>query len=362
MTVTRARWLPKVLLYAAVWLLPPLVIKDTFVMHLLVLAGIFAVLATGLNLVMGYSGLLSLGHHAFFGLGAYASALSAAAGLPLLLAIVAGGAAGLVASRLIGAILLKLRSAFFVIATIAFAEILRVTSLNWIPVTNGPMGIAGIPPLRIVLPFFEFQFNTPHRAYYFIWAVVGLTVVVVRYLVASPMGVGLVAMRESEYVARSLGIDTARLALRSVVIGSTIAGVAGALYGHYVQFVSPDVLTFGVMITLVVMVLGGGMGTLWGPVLGAVIFTLGPEFLRAGDQYRLLVYGLIIVLLVRFLPNGLWGTAQDLVRKARRRRGADGEPAAAHGPSNPLEGAGDVGGSPRSEPVGSQARSQGHAG
>lgn len=362
MTAARLRSLPTVVAFAAVWLLPPLVIRDTFVMHLLVLAGIFAILATGLNLVMGYSGLLSLGHHAFFGLGAYASALTAAAGLPLLLALAAGGAAGLVASRLIGAILLKLRSAFFVIATIAFAEILRITSLNWIDVTNGPMGIAGVPPLRIALPFFEFQFNTPHRAYYFIWALVGLTVVVVRYLVASPMGVGLVAMRESEYVARSLGIDTARLALRSVVIGSTIAGVAGALYGHYIQFVSPDVLTFGVMITLVVMVLGGGMGTLWGPVVGAVIFTLGPEFLRAGDQYRLLAYGVIIVLLVRFMPDGLWGMAQDLVRRFRRRRGAAAEPAGAGRPSNALESSGDVGGAEPSQPLGSQVESPRHVG
>lgn len=343
-----------VLAFAAVWLLLPLLIRDNFIMHLLVLAGIFAILASGLNLVMGYSGLLSLGHHAFFGLGAYASALTATAGLPLLLAIVSGGIAGMVASRLIGAILLKLRSAFFVIATIAFAEILRVVSLNWIPVTNGPMGIAGVPPLRILLPFFEFQFNTPHRAYYFIWALVGVTVAVVRYLIASPMGIGLVAMRESEYVARSLGIDTARLALRSVVIGSTIAGVAGALYGHYVQFVSPDVLTFGVMITLVVMVLGGGMGTLWGPVVGAVIFTLGPEFLRAGDQYRLLVYGIIIVLLVRFLPNGLWGTGEELIQRARRKRGAAAEPGRVGRPIGPLEAPGDVGGA--AQPVESQRR------
>jgi branched-chain amino acid transport system permease protein len=264
---------------------------------------------------MGYSGLLSLGHHAFFGLGAYGSALSAALGLPLLLSIAIGGLVAMVASRLIGAVLLKLRSAFFVIATIAFAEIVRAVALNWIEVSNGPMGITGVQPLAI--PLIGFDLSTPHRAYYLIAAVVGLSVLLVRYLVASPMGVGLVAMRESEYVARSLGIDTARLALRSVVIGSTIAGVAGALYGHYLQFVSPDVLSFGVMITLVVMVLGGGMGTLWGPVAGALIFTLGPEFLRAGDQYRLLVYGLIIVLLVRFVPQGLGGTVESLLGRRR---------------------------------------------
>lgn len=325
-----ARWRGKasgVAVGLGVLLLPPLLISDAFLMHLLVLAAIFALVAVGLNLVMGYSGLLSLGHHAFFGLGAYAAALVSAAGMPLAVSVVAGAVAAGLASGLIGAVLLRLRSAFFVIATIAFAEVLRVVSLNWIDVTNGPMGIAGVAPLRLEFGFVAFDLSSPHRAYYLVAAVVAGTVLLVRYLVGSPMGVGLVAMRESEYVARSLGIDTAQLALRSVVIGSAIAGVAGALYGHYLQFVSPDVLSFSVMITLVVMVLGGGMGTLLGPVVGAVIFTLGPELLRAGDQFRLVVYGLIIVLFVRFLPDGLWGTGVDVVR---RRAGGGGEAAAGH--------------------------------
>lgn len=310
MPVSLRRRLPALLVALGAGILPPLLISDTFYMHLLVLAGIFAILVSGLNLVMGYSGLLSLGHHAFFGMGAYGAALSSGLGMPLLLSVVAGAALAMLAAGLIGSILLKLRSAFFVIATIAFAEILRSVTVNWIDVTNGPMGIAGVAPLR----FLGLDLSTPHRAYWLVAALVGLTVLLVRYLIASPLGVGLVAMRESEYVARSLGIHTAQLALRSVVIGSGLAGVAGALYGHYLQFVSPDVLSFSVMVTLLVMVLGGGMGTLWGPVVGAVIFTLGPEVLRAGDQYRLLVYGLIIVLLVRFLPDGLWGTGARVLR------------------------------------------------
>lgn len=349
------RPLPAVLV-AALCLLPPLLIRDTFVMHLLVLAGIFAILATGLNLVMGYSGLLSLGHHAFFGLGAYTSALAVGAGLPLLVGVALGAGAAALASRLIGVVLLKLRSAFFVIATIAFAEILRVVSLNWVGVTNGPMGIAGVPSLGLRLPFLEIDLSTPHRAYYLVVLLVVLSVLLVRYLISSPVGVGLVAMREAEYVARSLGIDTARLALRSVVIGSAIAGVAGALYGHYLQFVSPDVLTFGVMITLVVMVLGGGMGTLWGPVIGAVIFTLGPEFLRAGDQYRLVAYGAIIVLLVRFMPGGLWGTGEQLLARWRAARG--GRPPRS-APRIPREEAGDVAGVAVGGPAAEQMDSEG---
>lgn len=337
------RRLPALLVAVGVGVLPPLLIGDTFIMHLLVLAAIFAILVSGLNLVMGYSGLLSLGHHAFFGLGAYGAALSSGLGLPLLLSVAAGAALAMLAAGLIGSILLKLRSAFFVIATIAFAEILRSVTVNWIDVTNGPMGITGVAPLRL----FGLDLSTPHRAYWLVAGLVGLTVLLVRYLVASPLGVGLMAMRESEYVARSLGIHTARLALGSVVIGSGLAGVAGGLYGHYLQFVSPDVLSFSVMITLLVMVLGGGMGTLWGPVVGAFIFTLGPEVLRAGDQYRLLVYGLIIVLLVRFLPDGLWGTGARVLR-ARTGRGGDGGEGAIASPLDP--------GSGRREPVVAQGR------
>lgn len=320
MPVSVRRRLPALLVALGLGVLPPLLISDTFVMHLLVLSAIFAILVSGLNLVMGYSGLLSLGHHAFFGLGAYGAALSSALGVPVVVSVAAGGALAMLAAGLIGSILLKLRSAFFVIATIAFAEILRSVTVNWIDVTNGPMGITGVAPLR----FLGLDLSAPHQAYWLAAGLVGLTVLLVRHLIASPLGVGLVAMRESEYVARSLGIDTARLALKSVVIGSGLAGVAGAVYGHYLQFVSPDVLSFGVMVTLLVMVLGGGMGTLWGPVVGAAIFTLGPEVLRAGDQYRLLVYGLIIVLLVRFLPEGLWGTGARLLRGRAGRDGGDG--------------------------------------
>lgn len=343
MAAVRRFGLPAALAVAGV-ALPPLLIRDPFLLHLLVLAGIYAILVSGLNLVMGYSGLLSLGHHAFFGLGAYTSVLSAAAGVPVLAAVALGGLTGAAASRLVGAVLLKLRSAFFVIATIAFAEILRVVSINWVSVTSGPMGVVGVAPLSaggLVL-------DTAERAYPFVAALAVLTVLGVRWVVGSRIGVGLVAMRESEYVARSLGIDTARLALYSVVIGSGIAGVAGGLYAHYQQFLSPDVLSFGVMITLVVMVLGGGAGTLWGPVVGAVVFTLGPEFLRAGDQYRLIAYGLLIVLLVRFLPEGVWGLGRRLVTRARGRGRTTPTTAAAAAAPNDRVLAG--GGSGRAQP------------
>jgi branched-chain amino acid transport system permease protein len=304
-------------------LIPPLVVADPFTMHLLVLSAIFVALASSLNLVMGYSGLLSLGHQAFFGLGAYASALLSGAGWPLLAAIAAAGVVSTVAARGIGAVLLRMRSAFFVIATIAFAEILRIVSINWVEVTNGPMGITNVAPLHLDLPMIGYiDLSDAYFAYYPAAILAAASVAVVAFVVHSRIGNGLIAMREAEYVARSIGMDTNRYAMRSVLIAAFIAGLSGSLYAHYVQLVSPDVFYFGIMVTMVVMVLAGGMGTLVGPVIGAVAFTILPEYLRASDDYRLIIYGAIIVALVRLAPEGIWGIARrvsaDITRRRRR--------------------------------------------
>lgn len=328
-------------------LIPPLVVADDFIMHLLVLSAIFVALASSLNLVMGYSGLLSLGHQAFFGLGAYASALLSGAGWPLPLAILAAGAVSTIAARGIGAVLLRMRSAFFVIATIAFAEILRIVSINWVEVTNGPMGITNVTPLHVDLPGIGYiDLTDPYFAYYPTAILAAASVAVVALVVHSRIGNGLVAMREAEYVARSIGIDTNRYAMQSVLVAAFIAGLAGSLYAHYVLLVSPDVFYFGIMVTMVVMVLAGGMGTLVGPVIGAVAFTILPEQLRASDDFRLIIYGAIIVALVRFAPEGLWGIARRISaditrRRARARLPEEARPAAsqetaANEPSEPI--------------------------
>lgn len=303
-------------------MIPPLVVPNSFYMHLLVLAGLFAALASSLNLVMGYSGLLSLGHQAFFGLGAYTSALLSLAGVPLGWALMASAVVPLVCARVIGAVLLKTRGAFFVIATIAFAEVLRLVSLNWVDVTRGPAGITGIPPLHIDLPLVGFiDLSDPYLAYYPVAFLAVGSVLLCAVVARSRVGSGLIAMRESEYVARALSIDTDRYALTSVIVAAAIAGLTGAMYGYYLQFVSPDVFNFGnIMVPLVVMVLAGGMGTLAGPVIGAVIFTITPELLRASNEFRLIIYGVLIVLFVRFIPGGFVGIGRTLARVVAGRK------------------------------------------
>ncbi|MGB3292953.1 MAG: branched-chain amino acid ABC transporter permease [Phormidesmis sp.] len=299
-------------------LVPPLVVTSPYVMHLLVLSAIYTLLASSLNLVMGYSGLLTLGHHAFFGIGAYASVLlSMQLSFPLWLSIPLGGVAAALSGSLLSTLLLKLRSAYFVISTIAFAEIMRLVATNWESLTQGPMGITGVPTLSKNLPLLSrLDWSPAQKSYFIVATVCAVAVLFISRLIASDVGRALMGMREAENLAKSLGIDTRSYALLSVITGTFWAGIAGGLYGHYTQFLSPDVFYFVLMVSIIIMVLGGGMGTVVGPVLGGVLFTLLPELLRSSDQYRMLIYGIIIILFARVAPMGIWAGLQHKINCA----------------------------------------------
>jgi branched-chain amino acid transport system permease protein len=271
-------------------------------LHVVDLALIFAILATSLNLVTGYSGLLSLGQQAFYGVGAYASALLAVKyNAPFLVDLLAGACMAALVSYAIGGITLRLRSAYFVISTIAFSEVLRLVCLNWYSLTNGPLGITGIPSPSIG----PFVFDTGIKFYFLVLVILIICVFVTSRIVNSHIGRVLVGLRDSEYMARSVGANPFHFLMISVVIGGAMAGVAGSLYAHFQNFLSPDVFYFAITINLIVMVVGGGIGTLSGPILGALIFTILPEVLRASDQYRLIIFALLLILMVRFIPAGI---------------------------------------------------------
>lgn len=287
-------------------LLLPLVITNTYFVHVLVLAAIFAILALSLNLLTGYTGLLSLGHQAFFALGAYISAILATRlGFPFWAGLLLGAFGSMTGGYFISRITLRLRDAYFVIATIAFANILGLIVLNWVDLTQGPMGITNVP----VPSLFGFKADTPVKGYYMVLALLGLSLLICKRLVDSDVGRALVAMREFENLARVVGIDTRRYAIIASSVSAMLAGLAGAFYAHYLKFLSPDVFAFDIMINMVVMMLAGGMGTLAGPVLGAVIFTVVPEALRFSQGYRMVLLALTVILLVRFLPRGIMGLA-----------------------------------------------------
>src|SRR5947209_10303293 len=247
------------LLLALAALTLPLWIANAYFLHVVIMAGIFGVLASSLNLLLGYTGQLSLGHAAFFGIGAYASALLTlrwewSFWLALPAAVLAAGIAGWA----IGRLALKLRGAYFVLVTISFAGVIALISINWMDLTNGPLGLPGVPAPELG----PWSLRTKSAYYYLLLA---------------------------------------------AVVSAGLAGLAGSLYAHYTRFVSPEVFLFTYTVTMVIMVVAGGKGTLAGPLVGAVLFTVLPEALRAATswQWQMLAYGLILVVLVFFLPRGI---------------------------------------------------------
>ncbi|WP_454619725.1 branched-chain amino acid ABC transporter permease [Bradyrhizobium cenepequi] len=275
----------------------PVTITDPYLLHLAIMALIYVVLASSLNLIVGYIGEFSLGHTAFLGVGAYTAALlSSRAGLPLWATIPLAGVTAAVFGYLIGAITLRLQGPYFVIVTLAFAEVLRIVANNFIALTNGPMGLAGISQGGI---------GDKRTFFYVILAIAALTLYLCYRLVYSNLGRGAVAIRENRYVAQSIGVDPFRSALLAFVLGAFLAGLAGGFYAHYISFVGPEVFQFTFTASMIIMVLIGGKGTLIGPILGAAIVTILEEYLRQAQELRLTLFGLIVILVVLFLPRGL---------------------------------------------------------
>jgi branched-chain amino acid transport system permease protein len=297
----------------------PLWIWNPYHLHTLIMAGIFAVLALSLNLLLGYTGQLSLGHAAFFGIGAYATALLSvklewSPWLGMLAAIVLPGLAGWG----IGRLALKLRGAYFVLLTISFAGVVSLVSVNWMDLTNGPLGIPGVPALAVAVPGLpELSLRSKGAFYYLVLGAVVAAYVLCRRLIASRVGRALVALRENETLAESVGIDGTFYLVLAAVISAAMAGAAGGLYAHYTRFVSPEVFLFTYTVTMVIMVVAGGKGTLAGPVLGAVLFTVLPEVLRALTpwQWQMLLYGVLLIATLFFMPRGIVPTLAERVSR-----------------------------------------------
>jgi branched-chain amino acid transport system permease protein len=287
----------------------PLWVWNPYQLHTLIMAGIFAVLALSLNLLLGYTGQLSLGHAAFFGMGAYASALlSVKLEWSPWLGLVAALAVPALAGYAIGRLALNLRGAYFVLLTVSFAGVMSLVSVNWMDLTNGPLGIPGIPPLEVAVPDLPaLSFRSKPAYYYLVLTAVLGSYAVCRALVRSRIGRALVALRENETLAESVGIDGTHYLVLAAVISAAMAGGAGGLYAHYTRFVSPEVFLFTYTVTMVIMVVAGGKGTLAGPIVGAVIFTVLPEALRAltSWQWQMLLYGVLLVATLFFLPRGI---------------------------------------------------------
>jgi len=271
-------------------------------LNVLVFVGIHTILAVGLNLLLGYAGQISLGHAAFFGLGAYTSGIltSTYALNPWLAMIIAAVAVGGMAF-VIGFPVLKLKGHYLAMATLGLGIIIYITFNEAVDLTGGPSGLSGIPNLSLG----PLIFDNDLKNYYLIWCFTLATMLLSINLAHSRIGRALRAIHDSEVAARVMGVNARLLKVQIFALSAVISAVAGSLYAHTMTFVSPASFGFNFSIELVTMVIIGGLGSIYGSFLGAALLTLLPELLRAFQDYDIVIYGLLLIVMTMFMPGGL---------------------------------------------------------
>ena len=296
------RELIKILVFAALIFAAPVFLGGGYIVNVLIFVGIYTILAVALNLLLGLAGQISLGQAAFFGLGAYISGvLTATHGLNPWVAMVIAVIAVGIAAFAIGFPILKLKGHYLAMATLGMGIIVYIIFNETVEVTGGPSGLSGIPNLSL----FGFAFNTDMRNYYLVWSFTVITILLSVNLSASRMGRALRAIHDSEVAARILGVNVRLLKVQIFTISGILSAVAGSLYAHTVQFVSPASFGFNVSIELLTMVIIGGLGSIYGSFLGAAILTLLPELFRTLQDYDIIVYGIVLIVMTMFMPGGL---------------------------------------------------------
>jgi branched-chain amino acid transport system permease protein len=320
----------------------PLWVKDPYFLHVLIMTGIFTIAAMSLNLLLGYTGQLSLGHVGFLGIGAYASALVSLGFTvsigdyavvhepwPAVSGFVIGTAVAGLCGYLVGKLSFKVRGAYFVIVTISFAEVLRLVALNWVELTQGPLALNNIPSFTIGLPGIGYVTLWNKGSFYYVVVAVAIVAYVInKRLVGSRYGRAMVALRENESLAMSVGVDVTRYLVLAAVVSAAIAGAAGSLYAHYVKIIDPDIFLFIYTVTLVILVITGGKGTLAGPIVGGLIFGILPELIRplAAPAVQWIIYGALMIVIVFLLPRGIVPAVAQLIRRWSSGEGRPGEP------------------------------------
>lgn len=294
----RLTWSVLLLAAAAV----PWVFTTPYLQHLAVTILISGIIAVGIGLLVGHTGMVSLGHAAFVGIGAYTSALvTMRLGWPFWVALpLAGLLSGLV-GFLFALPVLRLKGHFLSMATLGFVELIQAVFLNWESLTNGPNGLPGVPPASL----FGVVFTTDRQYYYLALGVLALTMIFVEWLRRSRVGRAMTMLREDEIAAASLGVNTGWYKTLAFALSAMVAGLAGSLLGHYSAYVSPEPFGSISSLTHLGMVVLGGIAHPVGPLVGAVVLEVLPELLRSLADYRMLIYGALLMLMLPLRPEGL---------------------------------------------------------
>ncbi len=282
-----------------------------YLIHILIIVGIYIILALSLNIIVGYTGLSSLGHAAFSCVGAYVSSLLA---LNFGISPFIGLIIGAVMASLLGTIVaypsIRLKEDYLALATFGLGVIVYSIAKNWVEVTRGPMGLPGIPPFSL----FGFNLDSVWTYLILVFTFVIITLIILKRITNSPFGRVLKSIREDETAAKALGKDTTKYKLLVFIIGAFFAGIAGSLYAHYITFIDPSSFTTMESITILLMVIFGGMGSIPGSVVGAAILVILPEILRfvgmpgsVAAPLRQMIYGFLLVILMIKRPQGIMG-------------------------------------------------------
>jgi branched-chain amino acid transport system permease protein len=307
----------------------PLIIHDDYIIRIAIMAGIFILLSLGLNLVTGYTGQFCLGWAAFYGVGAYTSALLVMKmNFPFWLSMPLGGLMAAVFGIALGIPTMRLKDIYLAITTLGFGEIVRLTMVNWTDLTRGSMGLPGIPAPSLF--GYEFDSNVPY--YYLIFFLVAITVLAMQRIIDSRVGRALIAIREDDLAAKTMGIDVTAYKVMAFAVGAFFAGIAGSFYAHFTSFIDPHTFSFAESISVLAMVVLGGMGSIRGAILGAVVLSVAPEILRDVSEYRMIIFGLIMMVVMLVRPQGIMGKNRDRQKpRVRTKRPEGGAPVGAAG-------------------------------
>ncbi|MEI8401277.1 MAG: branched-chain amino acid ABC transporter permease [Alcaligenaceae bacterium] len=293
--------------------LPLFFIEGAYGRHLITITLIFCSLAVSLNLVMGYAGLVSVAHGAFFGIGAYCTALLTVNQFSFITSVLAGIVLAASVGTLVGLLTLRLRGHYFALSTLAFTMVGVIILERWDEVTRGARGVSNIPRAgSFSIAGFDISFKEFWPNYLLVTGVFLLFVMVSNLIIKSPFGRALLCIQRNELLGAVYGVNIVKVKLQVLALSAAMASVSGSLYASYIAYVSPNDATFMRSFEAIMSVVIGGTGTIWGPALGSFFIQLSPELLRGFESGRLLILGLILILIVRFYPSGLAGLSLQL--------------------------------------------------
>ena len=276
-----------------------------YFIRVLCLIGIYAILTMSLNLIAGYMGQTSMGHAALYCLGGYFSALlGSKLGWPFWITMLFGIAGGALGGLILGLSTMRLSGSYLAVITLAFAEVVEMVVLNWNSVTNGPLGVRNIPRPSI----FGWELTTSNGGFYWLMLVlVTIAILVSICVVNSKFGRAVRAIKEDELAAKLMGVHTASYKVQTIVLSGAMAGMAGAFYASMNRYIDANSFNFDISMTILCIVIFGGLGSIPGMIVGSALLIAFPEVLRSLSDYRFVVYGLLLIFMMRFRPQGLLG-------------------------------------------------------